>query len=64
MRQMPVALLHVMPHGLWYTAYIEQAATGNQLSPAMIRGAIHVNDFFVVGQCVVKVIEQFFQTFK
>jgi hypothetical protein len=54
-------LLHVTPDGFRHLPDIEQFTARNQLCPAMVGGAIHVDDFRGVGQGIVKVIKKFFR---
>jgi hypothetical protein len=51
--------LHVTPDGLRHLADIEQFTAGNQLCPAVVGGAIHVDDLFGVGQGIVKMVKSF-----
>ncbi|KMK19467.1 hypothetical protein ABW09_04120 [Pluralibacter gergoviae] len=53
-----------MPNGFWHLADVVQTSAGNQLSAAMIGGAVHTDDFPRIAEGVIKVIEQFFKAFE
>jgi hypothetical protein len=53
-----------VPDGLRYLAEVKQTPARNQLCATVIGSTIHIDQFLIVRQGVIKMVVEFFQTFE